>query len=124
MAEIFTDDGRIVTAEITVLRGCMDDEKTNSAFLLDSDNQFTAEDGQWTQILGERSTIPISMVKPTEYKKLQEIINKIYHESSESEKLKQYENAKNKETSNRVMWLILGPVGLLTLCYVATLIIK
>jgi hypothetical protein len=124
MAEVFTDDGRIITAEITVLRGCMDDEKTGSAFLLDSDNQFTAEDGQWTQILGERSTIPISMVKPTEYKELQKIINKIYHESSEGEKLKQYENSNKKEASNRMMWLVLGPVGLLAICYMATLIIK
>lgn len=123
MCEIFTDDGRIVTVEIDVLRGCMDDIKTGSAFLLDSDNQFTAEDGQWTQILGERSTIPISLVKPTEYKELKSIINKIYHESIESEKLAQYDKAGKNDKFNKILWLVLGPVGLLALCWLATLVL-
>jgi len=124
MAEVFTDDGRIVTAEINVLRGCMDDEKTGSAFLLDADNQYTAEDGQWTQILGERSTIPISMVKATEYKELQKIINKIYHESSEGEKLNQYQKIKDAERANRILWLVFGPLGILALLYMVTIFVN
>jgi hypothetical protein len=123
MAEVFTDDGRIVTTEIPVLRGCMDDEKTGSAFLLDADNQYTDESHQWTQILGERSTIPISMVKATEYKQLQEIINKIYHESSEGAKLDQYQKAKNGDRWNRIMWLVFGPLGLMGLMYMVTVFV-
>ncbi len=120
MAEIFTDDGRIITTEISVLRGCMNDDKTGSAFLLDSDNQYTAEDGQWTQVLGERSTIPISMVKATEYKRLQKIINKIYEESYEGEILNAQRQAKKGGQLDKIMWLVFGPLSFLLIIWMIT----
>lgn len=124
MAEIFTDDGRIIVVEIPVLRGCMSDDRTASAFLLDADNQFVNEDGVWVQVLGERSTIPISLIRETEYKELQSVINQIYHEAAETEKQRQYEKLAENRTWNRIMWLVLGPLGLLTLAYLVTLVVK
>jgi len=117
MCEIFTDDGRIVDEELNVLRGCVDDPDRNAAFLIDSDNQFVCEDGQWYQILGERSTIPICMIKPTNIKDLGELINQIFRETHETAKLQQYENAMKNAWMEKILWIIAIPCITLLLFY-------
>lgn len=106
MCEIFTDDGRIVAVEEDVLRGCVDDPATGQAFLLDAENQYTAEDGHWYQILGERSTIPLCMIKETNIKDLQKLINQIFHESQEDAKLRQYEKATSNTMADKLLWIV------------------
>jgi hypothetical protein len=85
MCEVFTEDGRIVDLEIPVLKGCVAADDKCSAWLMDPENQVQDEStGIWYQVYGERSTIPMEVIKdlpdPTkdEYTKL---IQKIFHES-------------------------------------------
>lgn len=116
MCEVFTEDGRIVDVELDVLRGCINDPITEQAFIIDSDNQYTNESGYWTQVLGERSTIPICMVKPhkmqdgkNDDEELKGLINQIFHESQEAAKLAQYLKAGKREMWNKLLWIITVP---------------
>lgn len=85
MYEVYTEDGRIVDVEIPVLKGCGADDDKCSAWLLDAENQVQDEaTGAWFQVIGERSTIPMEVIKDlldmdkTQYRTL---IDKIFHES-------------------------------------------
>ena len=85
MCEVYTEDGRLIDIEIPVLKGCAADDEKCSAWLLDPSNQVQDEaTGMWYQVIGERSTIPMEVIKnlpdldTQEYKKL---IDKIFHES-------------------------------------------
>ena len=109
MCEMFTEDGRILPLEFEVLRSCMDDPVTGMGFLCDSENQFTNESGEWIQLLGERSMVPLSPIKPSDATDLQELRNKIWHETHEDAKVKQYELAANKDRLNKITTLIAIP---------------
>jgi hypothetical protein len=77
-----TDDCRILEPELDVLKGCAVHHSWLSGWLLDSENQFQDEKtGAWYQLVGERSTIPISLLKPTKVKNLKDLMNRIFHES-------------------------------------------
>jgi hypothetical protein len=85
MCEVFTEDGRIVDIEIPVLKGCVADDEKCSAWLLDPENQVQDEKtGLWYQVIGERSTIPMEVIKDLhdlDDKEYRELIDKIFHES-------------------------------------------
>jgi len=117
MCEMFTDDGRIFPVEFEVLRGCMDDTALGMGFLCDSENQFTNEAGDWVQLLGERSMVPLCPIRPTDSTDLQELRNKIWHETHEDAKVKQYELAANKDRLNKITTLIAIPCITILLIY-------
>ncbi len=114
MCEMFTDDGRIVTIEEPVLRGCMDDPDKGMGFLIDEANQFTAEDGTWTQILGERSTLPLCLITKSKITDtpnsandpLRKLIDQIFHESQEAEKLNQYVQAARNIALDKITQIV------------------
>ena len=68
MCEILTDDGRWIDKEYPALSSCVIDEQTRMAFLLDSANQYEAEDANDHQLLTEKSQIPLSLRVPSRYK--------------------------------------------------------
>lgn len=105
---MFTDDGRILDVELETLRGCIDDPVTGMAFLIDPDNQMTDEHGEWKQILGERSTLPIRLIKAgTESEKsLFQIIKNIYHESHENSKISEYLKRGKDTLADKAMWIV------------------
>jgi hypothetical protein len=92
MCLVATEDGRLVPVEIPVKKGCAADDERVSAWLLDADNQFKdAATGNQFQIVGERSSIPICLLKQREqFKKkddttsvnnLQKLIEGVFHNS-------------------------------------------
>jgi len=85
MCEVFTEDGRMVDIEIPVLKGCVADDEKCSAWLLDPENQVQDEKtGLWYQVIGERSTIPMEVIKDLrdlDDKEYRTLIDKIFHES-------------------------------------------
>lgn len=109
MCEIFTDDGRIIDVELDVLRGCVDDPDRNAAFLIDSDNQFVCEDGQWHQIIGEHCTLPIRMITKDKERDLDNLIPQIFRETHETAKLQQYENATKNAWMEKILWIVAIP---------------
>ena len=67
MCEIFTDDGRWVDKEYPAYSSCVADENTRLAFLLDSANQYRAEDGNDHQLLTEKTSIPLRLRVASKY---------------------------------------------------------
>ena len=114
MCEIFTDDGRILTAELDVLFGCVDDPIRKMGFLIDDENQFVAEDGHWTQILGERSSVPMCMVNPENADILKARIGGLGRESRENAKSQLYDDAKKNTFADRIVLIVaIAVAGLL-----------
>ncbi len=106
MCKIYTDDGRRVTHEGDVEMGCILDHDRRKAFLQDPDNQFRSlKDGQWYQILGERSSIPICLIKPTNVDDLKKSFSKIYRACKENAKFQQYIDAKKQGPLDKLIWL-------------------
>jgi len=114
MCEIFTDDGRILTVELAVLFGCVDDPERKMGFLLDDENQFVSEDGHWTQILGERSSIPMCLVKPENADVLKNRIGTMGREVRENAKQQLYDDAKKNLFADKILNIVVvGVVALL-----------
>jgi len=67
ICEALTDDGRWVDREMPALSSCVDDEVAGMAFLLDDENQYLAEDGNWHQLISEKSQVPICLRKISKY---------------------------------------------------------
>ncbi len=105
MSEVFTEDGRIVTVELPVLLGCVDDETNGWGFVLDSDNQAVAEDGNWTQVYGERSCLPVEIIVKKERKDLEGLIDKIYKEAKQKIKNEQYALASRNLIWDKIQWI-------------------
>ena len=109
-----TDDGRIVTAELEVPTGCLVQETSGDAFLSDPENQMRSRgDGHWYQILSERSIIPISPVAPISnetIKRLKKLVNRIFHESQEKEKLRVYKAAADEKFKTWIIALVSSAV--------------
>ena len=109
MCELFTDDGRLLTVEHDVLRGCIDDPLKGMGFIIDGANQFLDEQGNWVQLLGERSTIPICPVTISHITDLKALKGQIFHESHEESKVQQYKKAAQSEFMNKILWMITIP---------------
>lgn len=109
MCEMFTDDGRLITVEHDVLRGCIDDAIKAMAFIIDGDNQFMDEQGDWVQLLGERSIIPICPVKDSHITDLEKLKDQIFHESHEEAKVEQYKKAAQSAFMDKILWMITIP---------------
>lgn len=106
MVLVGTEDGRIVPTETDVRRACSIVEKAESAYLLDSANQFKNKaDGRWYQFLGERSVIPICLLKNTPVEDLTALLNHILEEVFETAKDRMYRKARGSELWNRFAWL-------------------
>ncbi len=125
MNEIFTDDGRIPTIELEVSKGSMPDPERGAAFLLDEANQLVAEDGNWTQILGERSCLPLAIItrpkaediKGSKNDPLHQLINQIFHETHEDAKLRQYMEAMKNAVLDKLVQLVAIPAAAFVVIY-------
>lgn len=107
MCEVFTEDGRILTMELEVLRGCADDPTSKQAFILDSSNQYVnIEDKTWTQPLWEPSTKPLRMINQDNDEDLEKLIDEIYNETWHNTIHDQYENVKKNEMENKIVWVV------------------
>lgn len=108
MCLLGTDDGRIIEVELDVLKGCATHDNWCSAWLLDAENQMRDEKtNQWHQILGERSTIPISLIIETKITDLSKLINGIFHESWVMDLVQAGRDAA-KEKAKAWLYVILG----------------
>jgi len=119
VCEMFTDDGRLPTVEWDVLRGCIDDAVKGMGFLIDGGNQFLDEQGSWVQLLGERSIIPICLIKSADETDLKGLKDQIFHESHEEAKVEQYRRAIQSEFMNKILWMITIPCVTFLLIFAA-----
>ena len=109
MGEIFTDDGRIVDRELpSNVAGCVDDEVMGNAFLIDSDQQYLAEDGEWHQPLTEKSMEPLSLrqKKETDEEEEKKIQDEIFVEAFEEQLMVQINKAKTNEAWDSLIKII------------------
>jgi len=86
-----------------VLHGCGDDE--TGAYLVDDKNQFLAEDGNWHQIVGENSFIPLQLREENLQDDDVSLGNQISKLSYQEAKREQFEQANKSEVWNKLMWL-------------------
>ena len=107
MVLVGTEDGRQVSKETSVNRACAVIEETETAYLLDPNNQFKDEsDGRWYQWLGERSAVPICPIKPTGISNLTNLMEQIFRENFEATKDYMYQKAQKTSLGQRFVWLI------------------
>lgn len=97
--EIHTLDRRIEEIELDVTRNCMFDDKKIYAFLVDGDNQYSNEDGTWTQILNDQSLYPVDSIVKREEEDTKLFLLQIYRESKAMAKAEQFNSATKKKTS-------------------------
>jgi len=108
MMHLYTDDGRVPDHELDVLKGCAVQHEWYSGWLMDSENQFQDETtGAWYQLIGERSTIPICLLKPNQVKDLKDLLDRIFHESWTLDLMKISRDVE-KEKSKAWTYIILG----------------
>jgi hypothetical protein len=79
----YTEDGRIVITEPNVLKACIADDPSVSAWVIDADNQvFDEEMQQWEQMVDERSIMPLPAITgETKTKDLEKLTHQIFHDS-------------------------------------------
>lgn len=122
MCEVLTDDGRWIDKELPALYSCVDDEPTGMAFLIDPDNQFLAEDGNWHQLLTEKSEIPLCLRKQSVYQdgkndedELNDLGNNIFGLTFEKRQAEAVANAKASDVWNKLTWIVSIGCGTLLL---------
>jgi hypothetical protein len=83
LCRIYTEDGRIILTEPSVLKACIADDSKVAAWVIDADNQVMNEDTrQWEQLLDERSIIPVPAVTgKSEIKDQEKLTHQIFHDS-------------------------------------------
>lgn len=109
--EALTDDGRWIDHELPVNNSCMPWEEVQMAFLVDSDNQYQAEDGNWHQLITEKDMIPLCLRKPNglqceKSKELENLGNGIFKVSFEQKLLEGIVKAKTSESWNKFVWIV------------------
>ncbi len=115
IGEIFTDDGRIVDRELpSKVAGCVDDEKMGNAFLIDSEQQYMAEDGEWHQLFSEKSQIPLSyrvqsklLDGVNDEKEMNRLGNEIFVQAFEQKQMEWIEKAQVNDTMDKLMTIII-----------------
>jgi len=114
MCEVFTDDGRWIDRELPALNSCVDDEMVGTAFLLDPDNQFQAEDGNQHQLLTEKSQETLRLRKEQIHEEegdggkdeLVELRNSLFRLTSEQKQAEQFKKAETSEAWNKFLWIV------------------
>ena len=113
MFEILTIDGRWIDVELPVSFNCSDDEARGGAFLLDSDNQYEAEDGTMHQIVSEKSLIPICMISQSKLldgknddAELKKISEDVFNLTFEQKKAEQFAKLKKNEIWDKALWIV------------------
>lgn len=103
MCEIHTIDGKIVELELDVVRSCAAKPETNTAYLLDAENQYLNENGDWTQILWENSLYPVCSVIKREEEDTKRLLLQIYREAKAQAKAEQYKKIDQNKMSAFIM---------------------
>ena len=113
MCEVFTIDGRWIDKEMPAFHSYMSVEEWTMAFLIDSNNQYQAEDGTWHQLITEKSQIPICLMQANVYqdgkddeKELKELSDQIFKLTDEQAQAEQFAKAGKSEIWNKIMWII------------------
>lgn len=105
MTEVHTEDRRIEIVEMDVMRSCIDNPEKGMGFLLDGGNQYRSEDGNWCQILWERTLYPVSSVKKREESNYKDLLLQIYREAKALAKQEQYKKM-NQNRMNTFLWVV------------------
>jgi hypothetical protein len=108
--DLATDDGAVITKELSVISGCAKWAEIGRAFLIDADNQYLNEYGMWVQVGGERCAWPKTTRVPRppneNNKTHREVINEIYKENKAMAKLTQFINASKETSLGKITWII------------------
>jgi len=116
MCEVFRDDGKWTVVELPALYSCVDNDmvKPGVAFLIDADNQYLAEDGNWHQLITEKSQIPICLRKVNMYqdgknddKELEELGNELFIQTFEEKQVEAIEKAQQADKWDKVQRIVI-----------------
>lgn len=107
LCRIYTDDGRIVVVEPSVLKGCISDDAKMSGWVIDQDNLIQDEDtGLWVQLLDESSMLPIPAVTgKVQTKDLGARVDQIFKDSIAIDLLTM--NDQQKRDRQRTWWFVI-----------------
>jgi hypothetical protein len=109
MCGIYTEDGRKVITELSVLKGCISDDSKLSGWLVDADELVQDEQtGLWIQLLDERSIMPVPAITgKAKAKDLKKLVNEIFKDSISVDLVTMNEEAR-KDKQRTWLMLILG----------------
>ena len=116
MCNFRTIDGRfIIGKELTADENCAvwEDLTYPKKFLIESENQYLAEDGHWHQTYDIRSQIPLSLRKASSLKdgkngaeELSKISDQIFGVTSDHTEFGLYEKVSQGDQWNKLTWII------------------
>jgi hypothetical protein len=107
LCRVYTEDGRIVIIEASVLKACIADDQKVSAWVIDADNQVQDEEhGQWYQLIDERSMMPVPAVNGEDKTKDQvSLLRNIFKESWVVDLITM--NDEQKRDKQRTWWFVI-----------------
>lgn len=111
MTLIFTDPGAAKPYELEVNTSVLVEHANGAGFLMSDNNQMRGPDGEWYQILFERSSVPICMIEDPNIKDLQSLADQIFHESAERAKQAEYNKAKKNAWAEKLVIIVALVIG-------------
>lgn len=105
MCIVHTLDGRIEPKELEVDRSCILNHEASMGFLVDPDNQYR-HDGNWVQLIWERSGDPLETRVDHDQKDAKFRLKGIYREFKALAEAKQYTAAKNNKANITIIFLV------------------
>jgi hypothetical protein len=103
----YTDDGRRVVLEPVVLKSCICQDSTCSAWVMDASNQVRDEDTKlWVQLVNDSSIMPIpAVIGESKTKDLEALTHQIFHDSWVIDLITM--NDESRKDKNRTWWFVL-----------------
>ena len=116
MLALYTEDGRVEDVENPVMLGCAASDKLSAGWLLDPANQFQDEEsGVWYQLVGERSAIPIDLIKKVDVKDFKHLLEGIFDASAITGLTALWTEAAKDRTQSLIVALLGSSIILATL---------
>jgi hypothetical protein len=103
----YTDDGRRVVLEPVVLKSCICQDTTCSAWVMDANNQVRDDDTKlWVQLVNDSSIMPIpAVIGESKTKDLEALTHQIFHDSWVIDLITM--NDESRKDKNRTWWFVL-----------------
>jgi hypothetical protein len=116
MCEVKTTDNRLVVEEIPVTANCAASDKRSAAFIIDNDEQYQAEDGNFIQLVSDKSRFPLmpkseAVLAALKQKQLEGQSNDIFELTEEIKIGEQFANARKNDRGDVIKWVVSFVMG-------------
>lgn len=111
MAQVSTTDGRLLIEEIPVTANCAISDKHTALFILDDTEQYLGQDGNFYQLVSDKSCIPLmpknEVAKTIEKEReLEAYLDGVFDLTEDMKIYEQFMNAKKNDKGDVIKWVV------------------